>query len=72
MPKEMFILVRQGVYDQGIAGVYSSEALANIAKVNAKQLEKDNYHDFEIRVYSLDRTPEHTNDYADYLMERRF
>ena len=51
---DLFVVQRSGVYDQGIAGIYSSEEKANVALNRAKDLEPDNYHGFDIIPYILD------------------
>jgi len=51
---KVYIVTREGVYNQGIVGVFSSEELAGEAIVEAKVEEPDNYHSFEVSVYILD------------------
>lgn len=53
MSKPLYIVVRVGVYDQGIFGVYESEYVAKQACKRAKNIENDNYHGFEIREFVL-------------------
>jgi len=52
---KVYVATREGVYNQGIVGVFSSEELANEAIVGAKGEEPDDYHDFEVSVYILDK-----------------
>lgn len=52
---KLYIVVRSGVYLQGIYGIYDSIEKAKTAKVNAKSKENDNYHDFEIYETILDK-----------------
>jgi len=62
---EIYIVVRLGVYMQGIFGVYSSLKLAKEAKVKAKELEPDDYHNFYIMQYTLDNNEEISKE-SDY------
>ena len=50
---DLYIVVRTGVYDQGVFAVYDSLEGALAGMDEAKKLENDNYHDFEIRKYKL-------------------
>jgi len=52
---KLYIVTREGIYNQGIVGVFSSEELASEATVEAKGEEPDDYHDFEVSVYILDK-----------------
>ena len=51
----MFIVIRSGVYMQGIFGVYSCIENAEVAMKKAKSMEKDKYHEFEIEEVWLDK-----------------
>lgn len=52
--KTMWIVVRRGVYMQGIVGVYSTNQKAQEALTEAKKLEPDKYHTFEINNVKID------------------
>ncbi len=46
----MFVVVRMGIYDQGVVGVHTDlDKAKRIAELAAAK-ERDAYHDFEIRV----------------------
>jgi len=49
----VFVVVRMGAYDQGIAGVFETPEEADKAITEAKAEEPDNYHDFEIRSFTI-------------------
>ena len=51
--KILWIVYRKGVYMQGVVGVYDSKENAETAKVWAKGVEDDNYHEFIIEEYIL-------------------
>jgi hypothetical protein len=51
--KNVYVVVRTGVYDRGIIGGFSSSKLAKDAITEAKKQEDDDYHKFEIRTYKL-------------------
>ncbi len=44
-----WLVIRYGVYMQGIYGLYDSLELANIAMHKAKEAEEDDYHNFCIK-----------------------
>ena len=44
----IYLIIKQGVYIQGIFGIYDNLALAKDAMKKAKILESDNYHYFHI------------------------
>lgn len=50
MPKEMkiYVVIRRGVYLQGIVGVFDNEEKATSAMNLCKKHEPDNYHSFSI------------------------
>ena len=52
----LFVVVRMGVYDRGIVGVYDNKIDAINGFIEAKNYEKDDYHNFEIRTYELNKT----------------
>ena len=52
---ELYLVERQGVYQQGTFGIYSSLELAVAAVPLAKALEPDNYHTFIIKRRRLDQ-----------------
>ena len=58
---ELFVVVRMGVYDRGIVGVYDNKIDAMNGFIEAKNFEKDEYHDFEIRKYKLNKTIDFSN-----------
>lgn len=45
---QLFIVIKQGVYIQGIYGIYDNYADAEIALEEAEAKEPDNYHKFDI------------------------
>lgn len=52
---EIYIVLRIGVYDQGVFGVYNDPLLAlNGAKTAIKQ-EEDDYHRFEVLEYNINK-----------------
>lgn len=51
---KLYLVYRQGVYMQGIVGVFSSMDLAEDARHAAKKRERDDYHSFEIEEFTLD------------------
>lgn len=50
----VYYVLRSGVYDQGIYGIFSSRTRAKLALLDAKDKEKDNYHDFTIYKRNID------------------
>jgi len=58
---ELFVVVRTGVYDRGIVGVYDNADLAYEGFIKAKKHEDDEYHNFEIRKYELNKTIDFDN-----------
>ena len=58
---KLFVVVRMGVYDRGIVGVYDNKIDALNGFIEAKNFEKDSYHDFEIREYELNKTIDFSN-----------
>lgn len=50
-----YIVVRTGVYDQGIIGVFDTAELASGALKEAKNEENDDYHKFQIRPFCLNK-----------------
>jgi len=58
---ELFVVVRMGVYDRGIVGVYDNADLAYQGFIEAKKHENDEYHNFEIRKYELNKTIDFDN-----------
>jgi len=57
----LLVVVRTGVYDRGIVGVYDNADLAYQGFIEAKNYEKDIYHEFEIRKYELNKTIDFNN-----------
>ncbi len=51
---ELFIVVRTGIYMQGIVGVYTSDDAARLAAERARVAEPDDYHDFEVHPIKAD------------------
>ena len=49
---DLFVVVRMGVYDQGVVAVTGGLNGAKSAAENAAKGEHDLYHDFEIRKWS--------------------
>ena len=64
----LFVVVRMGVYDRGIVGVYDNKIDAKIGLQVAKNWESDNHHSFEIRGLKLNQTLDFNCDdpYDDY------
>lgn len=64
----LYLLVRTGVYDHGIYGVYSSFKAAKAAYARAKAQEPDDYHRFYIRGYVIDKDVKtiRTTTFLDY------
>ena len=58
---ELFVVVRTGVYDRGIVGVYDNKIDAINGFIEAKNYEDDEYHNFEIRKYELNKTIDFNN-----------
>ena len=58
---ELFVVVRTGVYDRGIVGIYNTADLAYQGFIEAKNFEKDEYHVFEVRKYELNKTIDFNN-----------
>ena len=50
----VYVVVRTGVYDRGICGVFSTRALAEAAALVYKAREPDDYHKFDVREFGLD------------------
>jgi len=57
----LFVVVRMGVYDRGIVGVYDNKIDAINGFIEAKNYEEDDYHNFEIRTYELNKTIDFNN-----------
>ena len=57
----LFVVVRMGVYDRGIVGVYDNKIDAMNGFIEAKNFEKDDYHVFEVREYELNKTIDFNN-----------
>ena len=53
---KLFVVVRMGVYDRGIVGVYDNKIDAMNGFIEAKSYENDEYHNFEVRTYELNKT----------------
>lgn len=51
---KVWLVLRWGIYVQGIIGIYSSEQLAKEAAQRAKALEPDDYHSFEVTECAVD------------------
>ena len=58
---KIYIVQRFGVYDQGVYGVYDNTKDAKLAMIDAMNLERDGYHGFEIREYTVNT---HTDSYS--------
>ncbi|MCP4201879.1 MAG: hypothetical protein GY769_08095 [bacterium] len=54
-PERLHVVVRIGIHDQGIGGVFSTKELAIEGMREAKAAERDNYHAFEVRPFVLDK-----------------
>jgi hypothetical protein len=54
---KLYLVVRVGVYDQGVFGCYTHLSSAERAVEYCFDHEKDGYHDFEIRDVELDSEP---------------
>ena len=52
---KIYIVTRNGIYMQGVVGVYTSKVAANFAIARAKAMENDDYHVFKVDEVSLDR-----------------
>jgi len=50
----VYVVVRTGVYDRGICGVFSTHALAKATARVCKTREPDDYHEFEVREFEVD------------------
>ncbi len=55
---ELYIVFKYGVYRQECGGVYESEGAALDAARHLKELEGDDYHDFEVVPFLLNEVPE--------------
>lgn len=51
---KVYLVIKEGVYIRGIAGVYSSIEAAKVGQVQAYSLEDDTYHDFYIYEHETD------------------
>ena len=51
---KLFVVVRYGVYMQGIGGVFISKAKAEAAVERLKAKEPDGYHTFKVEPFVLD------------------
>ena len=51
--RDAYVLVRTGVYDRGIFGVYLNAADAYAAVERAQKFELDDYHSFEVREFKM-------------------
>lgn len=60
----IYLVVRTGVYTQGIFGVYSSRDLAVEGAKKAKSLELDDYHNFQLLTHALNEEKYSTQNYA--------
>ena len=52
---ELYLVTRQGIYMQGIVGVFSTIEKAENAVKHAKAREFDGYHEFNIDLFHLDK-----------------
>jgi len=50
---DLYYVVRTGVYDQGVVGICDSLQKARNLIKEAKEIEPDNYHNFDIRFHRL-------------------
>ena len=50
----VYLVTREGVYNAGIVGVFSSKELADLAAAQAASLEVDNYHSFNVTAFNVD------------------
>lgn len=66
----MFIVVRHGVYDQGVVAVESDLCSAKQAAEKAATAEDDNYHDFDIR--TLGDSGEYDEIVETFAINQRF
>jgi len=59
---KVYLVLRMGVYIQGIVGIYDTYIYARDAAFKAKEMETDSYHSFIIHTQEL-------NNYALYTCE---
>jgi len=52
---KVYVIVREGIYDRGIYGVYENIELAKKDLIEAKVLERDDYHTFRISEFTLNK-----------------
>jgi len=52
---KVYMVYRQGVYMQGVVGIYSTLLKANDAIIKARGEEPDSYHSFDINIVELDK-----------------
>lgn len=52
---KLYMVIRSGIYMQGVVGIFSTHELADKAMCNAKAKEKDDYHGFDIEKIEVDR-----------------
>ena len=50
----VYVVVRTGVYDRGICGVFSTLRLAKAFARVCKMREPDDYHKFDVREFEVD------------------
>ena len=58
---ELYIVFKYGIYRHECGGVYNSEGAAIDAARKLKELEVDDYHDFEVVPFLLNEVPESIN-----------
>lgn len=51
--QKVHVVIREGVYMQGIGGVFTTKDLAKEAAKELKKLEPDDWHDFFIKSFKL-------------------
>ena len=67
---ELYIVFKYAVYRHECAGVYESLGAAIDAAKKLKELEEDDYHDFEVVPFLLNEIPESITTPADHTTIR--
>jgi hypothetical protein len=61
----MYVVNRQGVYQQGILGVFDDIEKAKLCVLEGFSKERDDYHDFYIRKFELNEMFENYGEYEE-------
>lgn len=64
---EVYVVTKQGVYLQGIVGIYTDEELAKEAALSAAADDCDSYHTYYVYSYNTNQSYLEKNAYAEQI-----